>query len=53
MNLFLKKERLQEAKERIKNSYITHVWNTLFKNLNIDKNNPEEGSLLHELYNKQ
>jgi hypothetical protein len=53
MNLFLKKERLQEAKERIKDSYITHVWNTLFKNLNIDKNNPEEGSLLYELYNKQ
>lgn len=53
MNLYVKKEKLQEAKERIKNSYITHIWNTIFKDRGIDKNNPEQGSLLHELYNKQ
>jgi len=52
IDLFLKKEKLQEAKEIIKNSYTTHIWNTILKQNNLNKNNAEEGSLLYYLYNK-
>lgn len=49
-NLFTDPQLLSDCKERIKDSYIVHIWNTEFERRNIDKNNPIENSFLYELY---
>jgi hypothetical protein len=51
-DLFTDWQLINRGKEMIKNSYITHVWNTEFELRGLDKNNPPIGSLLEELINK-
>jgi hypothetical protein len=46
-------ENIHTAFERTKNSLLSHIWTTPFKEKNIDKNNPIEGSFLHALYRRQ
>jgi len=49
MHLFCEKQFFAEGIRRIKNSYLTHIWDTFIKINNVDKNNPPIGSLLNVL----
>jgi hypothetical protein len=40
----------EQGHQRLKNSYVAHIWNTEFELRNIDKNNPPKGSLLDQLF---
>jgi len=51
-SLFTDWQLLGAGRERLKDSYIAHVWNTEFELRNLDKNNPPIGSLLEELIDK-
>lgn len=51
-DLFTDPNKFKHGRDRIKNSYIAHVWNTEFELRGLDKNNPRAGSLLHLLINK-
>lgn len=51
MNLFCEKEFFTTGVRRIKNSYVTHIWDTFIKMNSIDKNDPPIGSLLYNLLN--
>jgi hypothetical protein len=47
---FTNPQLVQVAIDRIKNSYLTHIWNTEFALRYLDKNNPPKGSLLNQLF---
>ena len=47
---FTNPELVTTSKQRLKDSYLTHIWNTEFSLRYLDKNNPSKGSLLDELY---
>lgn len=49
VSMFYDKEKFNDSMRRIKNSYITHVWDTHLIANQIDKNNPPDGSLLDYL----
>jgi hypothetical protein len=51
-DLMIYPENYHIAIERTKDSLLTHIWTTPFKEKNIDKNNPIEGSFLDILYKK-
>jgi hypothetical protein len=51
-DLMIYPDYINEAKEKTRNSFLTHIWTTPFRSKGIDKNNPIEGSFLHYLYNK-
>lgn len=46
VDMFYDKNKFNESMRRIKNSYLTHVWDTYLIANKIDKNNPPSGSLL-------
>lgn len=50
--LILGSTNLDKAKERTKDSLLTHIWTYEFESNGIDKNNPKDGSFLKYLYNK-
>lgn len=51
-DLYINPNRFDEAKSRIKDSYLTHIWNSFLQINNVDKNSPPVGSLLEFLYQK-
>lgn len=50
--LFINPVNLNLASSFIKDSFVTHIFNSRLKDFNIDKNNPPEGSLLYKLMNE-
>lgn len=49
-NLFIDESKKQDVLHRIKDSYLTHIWNTFFNKHAIDKNNPPKDSFLFDIY---
>lgn len=49
--LYFNQDKVEEGLSLIKNSYFTHIWNTQFKLLDIDKNNIIDGTLIYNLFN--
>lgn len=41
----------EKTKAEIKNCYAVHIWCSTLKELGYDKNNPPEGSMIHNLFN--
>lgn len=52
VDLMLYPSKFKKSLEKIKNSFLTHIWTIEFKKKGIDKNNPIKNSLLNFLYNK-
>ena len=52
VDLMIYPRKLNKALDKIKDSFLTHIWTIQFKKKNIDKNNPIKNSLLYYLYNK-
>jgi len=52
VDLMLYPQNLENAINATKDSLLTHIWTPTFAEKQIDKNNPIEGSFLHNLYTK-
>lgn len=50
VDLMLYPKHLETAIDKTKDSLLTHIWTATFPQKQIDKNNPIEGSFLHNLY---
>jgi len=48
-DLFTNPNLINQGRDRLKDSYVAHIWNTEFELRGLDKNNPPVGSLLEEL----
>lgn len=51
-DLFIDDSKKEIANIKIKDSYFTHIWNTLMNTHNINKDSPPNNSLLYNLYQK-